>query len=445
MGGMSASLGLGLRVVFAVFFLLAAHMAVNAAGRLIGLGSDACGTPVSQLPKVIPGLWQGTDAFDDPALICRGMKTAFKRMPAGEDPAAFLNAQVSDALASNDTFTAKSWVDVAPDVLGGETAEPETFLVPAVLEDYADATGYGKTSAENWLESFRRIVGGAVDTFRCERDAPSFEAFAGAVATDLLAIGDIRDLVIYGCADLRAGGGENPICSAVWNSNDACAALPPDRFILSLSTAGLAASAFAATGVGTAAGAPTAAGASVLKLGKKGAKLDTPLGAKLSENVTGLVDVDGVMPILEARAGGPGRIASLFTDGAARSRLQDDLFELVDSAKLRALRTDLDDVVRISDEMGGGPVGVYGAYKSLDYMKTPDDLAAMRQLSRGERGSSAFVLSKRAGDAATALRIVKAAYRANLLAFLALIGLAILFVFAAVSSLFAPRNDVNPF
>ncbi|HPE30293.1 MAG TPA: hypothetical protein PLV61_03805 [Parvularculaceae bacterium] len=431
-----------LRLAVAAFLLFTATLTFDAAARMIGLGKDACGTSVNSLPRMLSAYFKGADIADSAEAICAGMKQAMRDIPGDEEPKAFINREVSKALAAGDDFVAKSWVEAAPDILGSENAAPEEFLSAKTLKAYNAAAGKDRNAFQKWWDSLADAAGGFLATFSCKREAPNFSAFAGAVASDVIAVGDVRDIAIYGCAELKAQGGENIACSTIWNFSEDCRNLEPDSFVLGLSAAGIGASAIAAVG-----GAPAAAGTSVIKVGKKAGKLDTPLGARLAENVTGLFDFDGLASVFKSRftsANELGKLVDLQND-AARRALGDDLVKLFDQKKFKELKLDLDDFRRISDDMGGGAGGVFGAYRSLDVVKTSDDLRAMSRLSEGKKGSNAYVLARRAGDAATALRLVKAAYRANFLLFLTLAAATIVLVLAALGSLFAPRREVSPF
>ncbi|MCA8896411.1 MAG: hypothetical protein KDA48_14220, partial [Amphiplicatus sp.] len=285
-----------LRLAVAAFLLFTATLTFDAAARMIGLGKDACGTSINSLPRMLSAYFKGADIADSAEAICAGMKQAMRDIPGDEEPKAFINREVSKALAAGDDFVAKSWVEAAPDILGSENAAPEEFLSAKTLKAYNAAAGKDRNAFQKWWDSFADAAGGFLATFSCKREAPNFSAFAGAVASDVIAVGDVRDIAIYGCAELKAQGGENIACSTIWNFSEDCRNLEPDSFVLGLSAAGIGASAIAAVG-----GAPAAAGTSVIKVGKKAGKLDTPLGARLAENVTGLFDFDGLASVFKSR------------------------------------------------------------------------------------------------------------------------------------------------
>ena len=228
-----------LRLAVAAFLLFTATLTFDAAARMIGLGKDACGTSINSLPRMLSAYFKGADIADSAEAICAGMKQAMRDIPGDEEPKAFINREVSKALAAGDDFVAKSWVEAAPDILGSENAAPEEFLSAKTLKAYNAAAGKDRNAFQKWWDSLADAAGGFLATFSCKREAPNFSAFAGAVASDVIAVGDVRDIAIYGCAELKAQGGENIACSTIWNFSEDCRNLEPDSFVLGLSAAGV--------------------------------------------------------------------------------------------------------------------------------------------------------------------------------------------------------------
>lgn len=204
--------------------------------------------------------------------------------------------------------------------------EIETYLARESGEAAAIARGTGE------------FVGGFVTG-----DAASASALAGAVASDLTVIGDVRDIATEGSR---------------WVQNQ-----PYNELVLGLSVVGVA---LTATTIATGGGAlPAKVGVSVLKVSRRAGTLTAEFASMLSRLVREAVDPPGLKATL--------RGVKLTDPGATRLALE-GYARQVRTASLFPLLSRLEE---IREAAGAGE-----AVKLMRHVKTADDLTAIARLSK---------------------------------------------------------------
>jgi hypothetical protein len=282
-------------------------------------------------PALLPAAgqaWRLRAAADDPASL------AALRLPAVAD-ADRIGRGLDAAVAAGDDDLARSFLALAEEC--GVPVSPERRAQVAALAENAP----------------RRALADAADGFVSGEGAGA-AGLAGAVASDLVGYGDLRDLWREG-GRLARGEAYDPL-------------------LLGLATAGLALTGATIVSLGTS--VPVHAGTTTLKLAVRTGRQSRPLAARLGRSAGAAVDREAL---------------ALAT--AAAGRL--DLAALRQGAKgvlrpgaLREIRVVGEESARIQARLGAR-----GTLQALSVAESADDLRRVARLSEGMGGRTRAVLA----------------------------------------------------
>lgn len=226
---------------------------MNRIARRLGLALALAGAGAIVLPRGWEG-WQLQAAADDPVSLSQ------LRLK-GQLSAERIAAEIDLALAAGDSELAESFLDVAAE-----------HAIPVPEDRRAALAALKARAGSRALSDFGSgFVSG---------DRTSNAGFAGAVVSDVVGVGDLRDLAGEGKKLLR---GETA-----------------DNVVLALAAGGLALSAATWTSLGSA--LPARGGLSLVKASAKAGRLSPRLAASLGRMTTGAIDRPALTASLGAAA-----------------------------------------------------------------------------------------------------------------------------------------------
>jgi hypothetical protein len=260
--------------------------------------------------------------------------------------------------------------------------EIETAIAEAEFDDARQIVAIGESRGHHFDPDLiaRTIETPAARSFRegtefargfITGEVKGLSGLAGAVSSDFLVVGDIRDILVQGPKAVR---GEDY-----------------DAFVLGLSLVGVAT---------VLPSGPLDVGASVLKTAKRTGKMSARLSGMLTDTLKRLVDVGALKTAL---AGGPKRAVKLTrSSGAARVVKVSEKSGAKTGAK-SALARRFDGVVRPgpAKELAGvatslqtiaGKGGLKASVRALGHADTPADLGRIAKLSAKTGDKTAGVL-----------------------------------------------------
>jgi len=254
-------------------------------------------------------------------------------------PATRIADAANAALAADDPGLAASLAQVADD--------HHVPLPPDLAKRIHTAQGFhiGRMAAEWW----QGIIHG---------DASSGPAFAGAATSDLIGVGDVRDIAKQGNA---------------WRTGDPSF----DPLTLGLAVGGLAITGSMVISLGTdsPAATPTDAGLTMLKAMNKAGELSRPLRAELLKSAEASVDRAAIGKAVDAAERGNLRMAEATAAKAFRP------------AAFLAVADAAGDLASV-----GSKLGYRASYDTVKAANSVDDIGRLRKLSERLRGSFRGVL-----------------------------------------------------
>ncbi|MCG8444065.1 MAG: hypothetical protein MI723_19860, partial [Caulobacterales bacterium] len=259
----------------------------------------------------------------------------------------------------------------------GRGIEPAAliYLPEEVAADYAAKTSLAHGLRHGTGDFMSGAVSGQVDMARGA-------TLAGALTADLLFYGDVRDLVVYGCAEARSHDAAPAACELGFLPKP-----PRDRFVFGLSAVGAALT----MGMIATAGAtgPADAGVSVLKTAKRGGKMTAGFADTLSKTVAKAAppdllakNVGDVLKTAGKSAPNPAKLADDLGAAAAKSVSKAGIAELAGMAG---------DAGALAKAAGKG-----GGVRMLDAVENASDLRRLRHVAEAG-GSRALVLHHKTG------------------------------------------------